>query len=101
MVRAWYMDDDLTVDQREEHQLSPPVPASLDEIRSKSGVLYWKVCDTTKTLVRERRDMRTWYMSGWEAAPTANLFSSAFSRVILLSGNVDFNAKSWRIECTG
>lgn len=37
------MDDDLTVDQREEHQLDPPVPASLDEIRKRSGVLYWKL----------------------------------------------------------
>lgn len=43
MVRAWYMDNDFTVDQREEHQLCPPVPASLDDVRAKSGVLYWKL----------------------------------------------------------
>uniref|UniRef100_A0A2R5LHW8 Acireductone dioxygenase n=1 Tax=Ornithodoros turicata TaxID=34597 RepID=A0A2R5LHW8_9ACAR len=43
MVRAWYMDDDTTTDQREEHQLNPPVPLSLDEVREKSGVLYWKL----------------------------------------------------------
>ncbi|XP_050039079.1 acireductone dioxygenase [Dermacentor andersoni] len=43
MVRAWYMDDDLSTDQREEHQLDPPVPVALDEIREKSGVLYWKL----------------------------------------------------------
>ncbi|KAH7969941.1 acireductone dioxygenase [Rhipicephalus sanguineus] len=43
MVRAWYMDDDSSIDQREEHQLDPPVPVSLDELREKSGVLYWKL----------------------------------------------------------
>uniref|UniRef100_A0A224YPW9 Acireductone dioxygenase n=1 Tax=Rhipicephalus zambeziensis TaxID=60191 RepID=A0A224YPW9_9ACAR len=43
MVRAWYMDEDSSVDQREEHQLDPPVPVSLDELREKSGVLYWKL----------------------------------------------------------
>ncbi|KAH7954459.1 hypothetical protein HPB49_018759 [Dermacentor silvarum] len=43
MVRAWYMDDDLSTDQREEHQLEPPVLVSLDEVREKSGVLYWKL----------------------------------------------------------
>ncbi|KAH6935985.1 hypothetical protein HPB50_012074 [Hyalomma asiaticum] len=43
MVRAWYMDDDLSTDQREEHQQDPPLPVSLDEVRDKSGVLYWKL----------------------------------------------------------
>ncbi|XP_002399605.4 1,2-dihydroxy-3-keto-5-methylthiopentene dioxygenase [Ixodes scapularis] len=43
MVQAWYMDSDTTTDQREEHQLDPPLPVSIDEVRDKSGVLYWKL----------------------------------------------------------
>lgn len=34
------MDDDTTVDQREEHRLNPNKPASL-EVLQKLGVLYW------------------------------------------------------------
>lgn len=34
------MDDDPTVDQREEHRLNPNKPASL-EVLQKLGVLYW------------------------------------------------------------
>jgi len=40
MLEAWYMDDDPTVDQREEHRLNPNKPASL-EVLQKLGVLYW------------------------------------------------------------
>lgn len=40
MLEAWYMDDDTTVDQREEHRLNPNEPASLEALQ-KLGVLYW------------------------------------------------------------
>ena len=40
MLEAWYMDDDTTVDQREEHRLNPNEPASL-EVLQKLGVVYW------------------------------------------------------------
>ncbi|KAG0409760.1 hypothetical protein HPB47_013115 [Ixodes persulcatus] len=57
MVQAWYMDSDTTTDQREEHQLDPPVPVSIDEVRDKSGVLYWKAssfsCPTTGACTAE------------------------------------------------
>jgi len=40
MLEAWYMDDDTTLDQREEHRLNPNEPASLEALQ-KLGVLYW------------------------------------------------------------
>ena len=42
MVRAWYMDDDTTVDQRQPHMLSPPKFVELTDLE-KLGVLYRKV----------------------------------------------------------
>ena len=39
-LEAWYMDDDTTTDQREEHRLQPNQPVSL-EVLQKLGVLYW------------------------------------------------------------
>ncbi|XP_031570315.1 1,2-dihydroxy-3-keto-5-methylthiopentene dioxygenase-like [Actinia tenebrosa] len=41
MVRAWYMDSS-DEDQRLPHQLDPPQPVSLDQLK-QLGVLYWKL----------------------------------------------------------
>lgn len=42
MVRAWYMDDS-DADQRLEHQLDPPQPVEMDDVKKLTGVLYFKV----------------------------------------------------------
>lgn len=44
MVSAWYMDDS-DEDQRKPHHLSPPHYISLEELKQKSGVLYWQVIE--------------------------------------------------------
>lgn len=44
MVRAWYMDDDLTTDQRLEHHRNPPAYIDLKELYELTGVKYFKVC---------------------------------------------------------
>jgi len=41
MVKAWFMDSSDT-DQRLPHQLDPPEPVSLEDLKN-CGVLYWKV----------------------------------------------------------
>lgn len=45
MVRAWFMNYDTSVDQREPHQFDPPRPVSLDDLQ-KLGVLYYKIENT-------------------------------------------------------
>ncbi|TFJ84893.1 hypothetical protein NSK_003925 [Nannochloropsis salina CCMP1776] len=40
MLDAWYMDDDTTMDQREEHRLKPNKPATLEDLQTL-GVLHW------------------------------------------------------------
>lgn len=42
MVRAWYMNDDLS-DQRTEHHKNPPEYISIDDLFKISGVEYFKV----------------------------------------------------------
>lgn len=44
MVKAWFMDSSEE-DQRLPHQLDPPEPVSLDDLKN-CGVLYWKVNHT-------------------------------------------------------
>lgn len=44
MVRAWYMDNNLTIDQRESHHLDPPKIVDLDKLK-ELGVLYWQVIE--------------------------------------------------------
>lgn len=44
MVKAWFMDSSEE-DQRLPHQLDPPKPVSLDDLKN-CGVLYWKVNHT-------------------------------------------------------
>ena len=41
MVKAWFMDSS-DEDQRLPHQLDPPEPVSLEDLKN-CGVLYWKV----------------------------------------------------------
>ena len=43
MVNAWYMNDNDSEDQRSPRHLSPPVYVDLDQLKSKTGVLYYKV----------------------------------------------------------
>ena len=43
MVKAWYFDNDETVDYREPHQQNPPVYLSLEDLYEKTGVEYFKV----------------------------------------------------------
>ena len=50
MVRAWYMDDDTTVDQRQPHMLDPPKFVELPDLE-KIGVLYYKVSFSSKIAV--------------------------------------------------
>ena len=47
MVKAWFMDSSEE-DQRLPHQLDPPEPLSLDDLKN-CGVLYWKVNHTFYT----------------------------------------------------
>lgn len=42
MVLAWYMNA-TNEDQRLPHHLDPPQYIHLDELKKRSGVLYWKV----------------------------------------------------------
>ncbi|XP_023240799.1 1,2-dihydroxy-3-keto-5-methylthiopentene dioxygenase-like [Centruroides sculpturatus] len=42
MVEAWYMDDS-DADQRHEHHLNPKKYVNLEELKSKTGVLYWPI----------------------------------------------------------
>jgi len=41
-LEAWYMDNDTTTDQREEHRQEPNQPCSMQTLASL-GVLYWKM----------------------------------------------------------
>ncbi len=43
MVNSWYMNNNDEEDQRSPRHLSPPKYVSLDELKEKTGVLYWKV----------------------------------------------------------
>jgi len=43
MSSAWYMDDDVTVDQREEHHKSPKQFLEIGQLKEKTGVLVFKV----------------------------------------------------------
>ena len=43
MVKAWYMNSNDAEDQRTERHLDPPAYVSLDELKQKTGVLYWQV----------------------------------------------------------
>ncbi|CRK99563.1 CLUMA_CG012878, isoform A [Clunio marinus] len=43
MVRAWFMDDDTTTDQRLEHHRNPPEYVDLQKLFELSGVEYFKL----------------------------------------------------------
>lgn len=43
MVQAWYLKENITDPQDPNHQ-DPPRYVSLDELKKKTGVLYWR-CD--------------------------------------------------------
>ncbi|XP_056640349.1 acireductone dioxygenase [Diorhabda sublineata] len=50
MVRAWYMDNDTSSDQRLEHHKSPPEFVNIDDLFKISGVEYFKLnIDTLNT----------------------------------------------------
>lgn len=51
MVRAWYMNSHDDQDQRTERHMDPPQFISLDELKQKTGVLYWKVKYSFKVIV--------------------------------------------------
>lgn len=61
MVNAWYMNsNDETEDQRSERHLSPPQFLSLEELKAKTGVLYWQLDadnhETDERLAKLRAD---------------------------------------------
>lgn len=43
MVNAWYMNSNDEEDQRSERHLNPPQYLTLEELKEKTGVLYWQV----------------------------------------------------------
>jgi len=43
MVNSWYMNNNDEEDQRSPRHLSPSKYVSLDELKEKTGVLYWKI----------------------------------------------------------
>ncbi|XP_027199879.2 acireductone dioxygenase 1 [Dermatophagoides pteronyssinus] len=43
MVQAWYMNDNDNEDQRSERHLSPPNYIDIDELKTKTGILYWNI----------------------------------------------------------
>lgn len=43
MVQAWYMNDNDTEDARSERHVSPPRYLDLNELKTKTGVLYWHI----------------------------------------------------------
>lgn len=43
MVRAWYMDEDKTSDQRLEHHQTPAKYISMDDLKKDTGVEYFQV----------------------------------------------------------
>ncbi|KAM3967655.1 acireductone dioxygenase 1 [Aphomia sociella] len=43
MVKAWYMDDDQTSDQRLEHHKNPPEYLSIEELFKKTGVEHFSL----------------------------------------------------------
>ena len=49
MVSAWYMDKSDS-DQRDEHKCDPHRPLSLEELKKKTGVLYFPVSDCMAAL---------------------------------------------------
>jgi len=61
MVRCWYTPERSEEDQREERQLSPPQPLSLDTLYTTTGVEYFKIDadnheeDATLTGLRKER----------------------------------------------
>ena len=56
MVKAWFMDSS-DEDQRLPHQLDPPEPVSLEDLKN-CGVLYWKVNHTFDINFRQGKRIR-------------------------------------------
>ena len=54
MVSAWYMDKSDS-DQRDEHKCDPHRPLSLEELKRKTGVLYFPVSDCMAALVNNTK----------------------------------------------
>ena len=42
MVRAWYMDDDSSVDKRKPHQTDPLKAVTVEDLK-KLGIIYYEV----------------------------------------------------------
>lgn len=42
MVNAWYIKDNIT-NKDDPNHLDPPKYVSLDELKAKTGVVYWEV----------------------------------------------------------
>ena len=79
MLDAWYMDDDTTMDQREEHRLKPNKPATLEDLQTL-GVLHWtfdadSYKDSPEFAVRvDARNVRTWTAKGWHRVSELNRY---------------------------
>ncbi|KAJ6221625.1 hypothetical protein RDWZM_000170 [Blomia tropicalis] len=74
MVRAWYMNSNDDQDQRTERHMDPPQFISLDELKQKTGVLYWKLNadkhETDPELAKIRSDRGYTYSDKLELSPT-------------------------------
>lgn len=55
MVRAWFMDDDVDLDQRLEHHRNPPEFVELCELLALTGVEYFKVSERKSSISKSLR----------------------------------------------
>ncbi|XP_054156882.1 acireductone dioxygenase-like [Oppia nitens] len=73
MVNAWYMNDNDAEDQRSERHLSPKEFVSLDELKQKTGVLYFEIdadnYETEGKLSKIRTDRGYTYSDQLEVSP--------------------------------
>ncbi|KAK6167929.1 hypothetical protein SNE40_021852 [Patella caerulea] len=57
MVQAWIMNDDGT-DQRLEHKTDPPQYVDLDELKKRTGIMYWEIDSDTYETNEELKQIR-------------------------------------------
>lgn len=53
MVQAWFMKENWTGDQREEHHMQPPEFVDLDTLFKLTLVEHFKVCKMIKSMISQ------------------------------------------------